>query len=358
MRIDIKLLGPLEATVNRVSIVPAAAKPRQLLALLALNADSMIRADTLMAEIWGDLPPRAARTTLHTYIRNLRKGLELALHGSRERDAKAVLVTEQLGYRLKAPPGTSDIGKYNEFVSAGRLAAQRDDYQLASHNLEAALALWRGPALIDVITGTHLTIEKVRLEETRLSDLDLRLEMDLRLAGITSCSANWPGCANGFRSRRTSAINTCSRCTARASNGEPSRYSSDCGFRWPKSSVSTRRRARNGSMSRCSVATKWWRTQTSAPATRPAHCCSPNVYRKFCNHSFRMGVCCEFDRQCATQSAHGCAGNHAAASSTSGRSSPHDQGWPEDSDGSHLRGLGTRWIPAVRHRRLVLVVAR
>src|SRR6266545_5858830 len=94
MLFEIKLLGPLEATVDGVSIVPSAAKPRQLLAFLALNAGRIVPVSTLMAEIWGDNPPRAASTTLQTYISKLRKYLELALSGAPEQDAKEILVTE------------------------------------------------------------------------------------------------------------------------------------------------------------------------------------------------------------------------------------------------------------------------
>jgi DNA-binding SARP family transcriptional activator len=181
MRFDIKLLGPLEATVNGVSIVPSAGKPRQLLAILALNAGGAIPTTALMAELWADLPPRAANTTLHTYIGKLRRALEHALQGPSEPDAKEVLVTEKIGYRLKAPPEASDVGRYDELVDIGRRAAEREEYETAANTLAAALAMWRGPALSDIATGRHLTVEKVRLEEGRLSVLDLRIEMDLRL---------------------------------------------------------------------------------------------------------------------------------------------------------------------------------
>lgn len=181
MLLDIKLLGSLEATLDDVSIVSSAAKPRQLLAFLALNAGHAVSASTLMNELWGQSPPRAASTTLHTYIGKLRQGLEFALRGHSGCNAKQLLATEQIGYNLRAPAGNIDVGRYEKLSNAGHIAADRGDYETASRNLGAALAMWRGPALSDIVAGPHLAIEIVRLEENRLSDLDLRIEADLRL---------------------------------------------------------------------------------------------------------------------------------------------------------------------------------
>lgn len=181
MGFDVKLLGSIDATHDGVSIVPTAAKPRQLLALLALNAGGTVSVSTLMTEIWGQLQPRAASTSLHTYISKLRRGLALAMPGRSEVDAKSILVTEQTGYSLRLPSDNVDVGRYEQLAEVGRMAADRGDYETASDNLRAALALWRGPALADLAAGQHLAVEIVRLEENRLSDLDLRIEADLRL---------------------------------------------------------------------------------------------------------------------------------------------------------------------------------
>lgn len=181
MGFDIKLLGSIDATLDDVPIVPSAAKPRQLLALLALNAGRAVSVSTLMAEIWGRTQPRAASTTLHTYISKLRRALELALPGQSGVDVKSILVTEQIGYSLRAQASDVDVGRYEQLANAGRIAADLGDYKTASRSLDAALSLWRGSALSDIVAGPHLAVEIVRLEENRLSDLDLRIEADLRL---------------------------------------------------------------------------------------------------------------------------------------------------------------------------------
>lgn len=181
MGFDIKLLGRLEATLDGISIVPSAAKPRRVLALLALKAGHIVSTSTLMAELWGELQPRAASTSLHTYISNLRRELGLALCGRPGHDAKRILVTEQTGYSLRVPLSDTDVGRYEELANAGRIAADCGDYETARRCLGAALSLWRGSALSDLVAGPQLAVDVVGLEETRVSDLDLRIAADLHL---------------------------------------------------------------------------------------------------------------------------------------------------------------------------------
>jgi DNA-binding SARP family transcriptional activator len=47
--------------------------------------------------------------------------------------------------------------------------------------LGSALTRWRGSALADVAVGPHLSIEAAQLEESRLGDLELRIDADLHL---------------------------------------------------------------------------------------------------------------------------------------------------------------------------------
>src|SRR5690606_792280 len=95
----IKVLGPLEATRNGQSVAPTAAKPRQILALLALRAGEVVPVPTLVEEIWGEDPPRSALTTMQTYILQLRR---LIGRSSDSGSAKDILVTRYNGYLFPA----------------------------------------------------------------------------------------------------------------------------------------------------------------------------------------------------------------------------------------------------------------
>jgi SARP family transcriptional regulator, regulator of embCAB operon len=180
MQMEVRILGPLEASVAGVSCIPSARKPRQLFALLAANAGRVVTTSEMTDEIWGVAPPRSAMSTLHTYIRQLRMRLDV-VPGRDRRSARDLLVTEHCGYVLAIEPEQVDAGRYDRLSTAGRTAAAGGDYVAAVDMLAAALRLWRGPALADVEAGPQLGIERAGLEESRLGDLELRVDMELRL---------------------------------------------------------------------------------------------------------------------------------------------------------------------------------
>ncbi|MFG2622109.1 BTAD domain-containing putative transcriptional regulator [Streptomyces sp. NPDC048507] len=184
---DIDVLGALAVRENGVSITPTAAKPRQVLALLALHADQVVPVAALIEELWGEKPPRSARTTLQTYVLQLRGLIAAALEGGDAeeggavRTAKDVLVTLPGGYMLSSAGGTSDVRAFDRLAGMGYRAMDAGDFPGAARLLREALALWSGPAFADVDGGVQLDMETRRLEETRLCALDQRIEADLRL---------------------------------------------------------------------------------------------------------------------------------------------------------------------------------
>lgn len=179
---DIRILGPLSADLNGTSIVPTANKPRQLLALMALNANQVLPVSTLMDEIWSTADiPRSALPTLHTYILQLRRLLADALGPDSARAAKEVLVTKPGGYLLNVPADSVDVTAYQRLLAGARSAAARGDNVTAARAYDDALALWRGPALVDVQPGAMLTPELARLEENRLGAVEERIDAWLRL---------------------------------------------------------------------------------------------------------------------------------------------------------------------------------
>jgi SARP family transcriptional regulator, regulator of embCAB operon len=173
-RISIQLLGPLSASSGTRTITPNAAKQREVLVLLALNAGRIVTVSTLVEELWGDHPPRSSATTLQTYIFHLRSSL--ALDTPRERVASEFLRTRHSGYQLEC---RTDAEEFRRLARAGRMAA--GDPEGLSKLLGRALDLWRGPALVDVRQGPILEAEAASLEETRLGALERRIQADLAL---------------------------------------------------------------------------------------------------------------------------------------------------------------------------------
>lgn len=177
MQVNLALLGPLQAQADGAGFVPTAAKPRQILALLALEAGRMVAVSTLMTELWKDAPPPSAATTMQTYVLQIRKCLDAAL--GEPGAGKGVLATRYGGYTLDVPADRVDVHAFEKLAEAGRDAAARGDAEDASRTLARALDLWRGAPLADVRTGPVLRREVVRLNEVRLALLDARIETDL-----------------------------------------------------------------------------------------------------------------------------------------------------------------------------------
>lgn len=178
-RISVQVLGPFAASLGRLTVTPSAAKQRQILALLALNAGQVVTVSTLTEELWGGTPPRSSVTTLQTYVLHLRNRLAAAGLGGRE--ARHFLSTRHSGYLLEAQACTTDAEEFGRLALLGRHAAEEGDRRAASDLLGRALAVWRGPALDDVPPGRVLDLEAASLEAARLGVLQRRIEADLAL---------------------------------------------------------------------------------------------------------------------------------------------------------------------------------
>jgi DNA-binding SARP family transcriptional activator len=168
-----------------VSVVPTAVKPRKVLVLLALQANQLVSVAALVEELWDGDPPRSVQTTLQTYVLQIRGLITAALVRNPREDlalgAKSVLVTQAGGYLLDTHGGSVDSAEYERLAAAGHRAMETGDCATASARFREALALWRGPALVDVQLGRLLEVEVTRLEESRMSILTQRIEADLRL---------------------------------------------------------------------------------------------------------------------------------------------------------------------------------
>ena len=178
---ELGLLGPMTVTINGTSIVPTARKPRQLLALLAVRCGRITPVPTLVDEVWGTDIPRSSACTLQTYILQLRRLVTLSLATESSRDAKELIVTHFNGYQLMADPTYSDLREFERFSAEGDAALAAGDAAGASLLLGRALALWRGPALMDVPAGQVLHAEIIGLEESRMRVLERRIVADLML---------------------------------------------------------------------------------------------------------------------------------------------------------------------------------
>jgi WD40 repeat protein/DNA-binding SARP family transcriptional activator len=159
-----RVLGPLEVDAGSGPIPLGGPKQRAVLACLIVRANELVSAETLVDQVWGEEPPEQARNAIQTYVSHLRKALG---HDRIEGHAP--------GYRLRLDPSELDAARFDALVRDARKALPVDP-NLAVGTLEAALALWRGPALADVTDQPSLLAEATRLEDRRLDAQEERVE--------------------------------------------------------------------------------------------------------------------------------------------------------------------------------------
>ena len=166
-----RILGPLEVWTGQDWSGIGAPKWRALLGALLLNPGQAVSTDRLIAELWGDEPPDRAANLVSVYVLRLRRVL-----GDPE---GRVLTTRAPGYQLLLRPGDLDADSFDALAGQGRTALAEGDPRGAAETLAEALGLWRGRALADVPPSALVTAEADRLEESRLTALELRIEADM-----------------------------------------------------------------------------------------------------------------------------------------------------------------------------------
>ncbi|GAA3882074.1 AfsR/SARP family transcriptional regulator [Saccharothrix violaceirubra] len=180
MRVDV--LGPFRVSHHGVVVTPTAPKLRQVMAVLAVSANRLIRTDQLIDELWPERPPASAMTTLQTYVYQLRKFMRLGNPGDGgPREEAVALTTQPSGYLLRLPDDAVDAVEFTGLARLGRAGLAADRVDEAAAVLRRALDLWRGPAFADVPAGPLLRSEIVRLEELRKSAVEVRVDADLKL---------------------------------------------------------------------------------------------------------------------------------------------------------------------------------
>jgi DNA-binding SARP family transcriptional activator len=178
VKVELRVLGPVEATVGGRLVDLGSPKQRALFALLVSRVDRPVAVDTLIEELWSGEPPAAAMASLLAYVSNLRRALE---PHRPPRGPAVVLRTRAPGYVLDSRGAEVDVRQFDGHAVAGHEALARGDPALAAREFDAALGLWRGQAYADVHDAGWATPEIVRLEEMRLSVIEGRLTALLEL---------------------------------------------------------------------------------------------------------------------------------------------------------------------------------
>jgi DNA-binding SARP family transcriptional activator/tetratricopeptide (TPR) repeat protein len=173
--VEFRILGSLDVVVGGESRPIGRRQERVLLALLLLAAGPL-RAEQLVAGLWGETPPAQPRDALRVYLSRLRHCL--AADGEPE-----MLVSQRDGYRLNRDDTALDATRFEALTADGRRRAATGDPAGAAMVFGKALSLWRGPALSGLGDVPPLAAEAARLEEARLVATEERWEAELAGGG-------------------------------------------------------------------------------------------------------------------------------------------------------------------------------
>jgi DNA-binding SARP family transcriptional activator len=171
VRVELRVLGPVEAAVGGRLVDLGPPKQRALFALLASRVGRPVAVDMLLEELWSGNPPPAAMTSLRAYVSNLRRVLEPK---RAPRAPATVLCTHAPGYLLDSRSVDVDAHRFSGHVAGGREAWSGGDPQRALNEFEAGLALWRGEPYAEVRDAAWVVPEVARLEELQLSMIEGR----------------------------------------------------------------------------------------------------------------------------------------------------------------------------------------
>ncbi|HEX3258940.1 MAG TPA: BTAD domain-containing putative transcriptional regulator [Pseudonocardia sp.] len=162
----LRILGPIEVVVPHGEVVLGGAKERCLLAVLAVHTGEVVAEERLVDALWGGSPPRTAVKTLQNYVLRLRRRLK-DCHG-------LSIVTRPPGYLLAG--SATDVRLAESLVAQARSAAAEGEYATAVARFDAALALWRGPAIAEFADRDFARTEAARLDELRASVAEDRVD--------------------------------------------------------------------------------------------------------------------------------------------------------------------------------------
>ncbi|MFI2635805.1 BTAD domain-containing putative transcriptional regulator [Streptomyces collinus] len=175
-----RLLGPLEVEPTGGppgSLVDLGGhRQRAVLAYLLLHANQVVSTSQMLSALWADdNAPMTARKILQNAVWKLRG----VLSRPPRTEQSPELLTRAPGYLLRVPQQRVDLLDYRQRVTTGRAALAAGEVERARRSLGAALALWRGPVLSDLVEEGVCWPELTALQNRRLDVMEDHFEAAL-----------------------------------------------------------------------------------------------------------------------------------------------------------------------------------
>lgn len=165
----IRVLGPIDVVRARRVTPIGSHQLRALLGALVIGAGHSVPVDLLEAAMWGEgRVPEAAGGSLHTSVSRLRQ-----LVGG-----ETIILTDH-SYRLDVHRDQIDALRFEDLFTTA--LDTEDDPHRRRASCREALALWRGDPFGDLCDTESFRLEAMRLDQLRLSAMELALAAELAL---------------------------------------------------------------------------------------------------------------------------------------------------------------------------------
>lgn len=160
------VLGPIVVRSGQQEVSPGGAVARALLADLLLHAGRSVSYERLMYDVWEGASGLDVHR-LHSQIGRLRQVI------GPDR-------VEQIdhSYVLRVDPNEVDALRFETLIQG---AGQTDEPAIARARCLAAFELWRGVPYGDLADREFLRLEVMRLDEVRMTGLEICVQADLEL---------------------------------------------------------------------------------------------------------------------------------------------------------------------------------
>ncbi len=167
-RNTIRVLGPIDVATPAGPAPVGGPRSRALLGALVISAGHAVPIDHLCEVMWGDEQPRSAHNTLQSHVSQLRHLLGY----------EAIVLTDH-SYELDADTVGIDARDFERLLWIA--TDTRDDAEERWRLSREALDLWRGRPFGDLADSDPFRLEAYRLDELRLTAMELNMSADLEL---------------------------------------------------------------------------------------------------------------------------------------------------------------------------------
>ena len=164
----IRVLGPIDLLTATGPQSVGSHHKRALLAALVIAAGHAVSIDQLRMVLWGDTPPKSADNSIQTYVSRLR---HLLGHDT--------IVRADHTYRLDVSRDQIDAIRFEDLLASA--TDLRSEPVRCQSQCRQALALWRGEAFGELADEEPFRLEVMRLDELRVTTMELALETELAL---------------------------------------------------------------------------------------------------------------------------------------------------------------------------------